>query len=449
MKSLLVIIVLQLGLISSLATFPPNNEVDMMFDSSSYDTPAYDLWGDYFCSYVYCMNPSYTNRIISWSQSGSALQGDYENNEQKWCLPFQANFPVASYNLILANDNGGYVSNTCLQWLTNIAAAPAEYWNGTAKTNEGYGSLSVTYIFPGAIPHDDINTFYTAAKPLNDASTNASALVGTADINLLERLTNGGWNASDIGGARRLGFYAGSHPYPAGHLCMTLHTLLGMGAETNIGSMTFNWNAATVSTNHCVVSGVSLVGGTLTSTVHFDRMPGAWDVPDGTITNDARNAFVVMPTLADTFRWILQITNLPVGNYDVSIDGSNVVTLSSSQLSTGWNMFTNYSGALWAQRKEVLGRKRDQIGLNRVALTQLGVNNGAIPGATTLQTFQSNANQQYSTLGKRGSAYVSAMATFLAGMTQYDVAIYQAALQTNHTFTITLQSSTLIPAPFR
>lgn len=165
-------------------------------------------------------------------------------------------------------------------------------------------------------------------------------------------------------------------------------------------------------------------------------MPPGWDVPDGTITNDARACFTVFPMLAQFFTWTLQVTNLPAGNYTVAIDGSNVVTLTDVQLAAGWNMFTNYNGALWAQRKEVLGRKRDQEGLDRVTLVSHGGGSLGVLGTGDLVNYQGNADLQYVTNGKRGSAYVSAMATLIADMQVYDNAIQAAAVQTNHVFSI-------------
>jgi len=114
-----------------------------------------------------------------------------------------------------------------------------------------------------------------------------------------------------------------------------IKTLIALGAETNIGSITFNWADATASTNHCTASGISLTGNTLTATVHWDRMPGAWDIPDGAITNDCRNAFVVMPELGNAFQWIVQATNLPAGNYNVFVDRILVDTATSSELIAG------------------------------------------------------------------------------------------------------------------
>jgi hypothetical protein len=219
---------------------------------------------------------------------------------------------------------------------------------------------------------------------------------------------------------------------------MALHTLLAMGVETNVGSMTLDWNNHSVSaTNHLVVSGLSLSGNTLSFTAHFDRMPPAWDVPDGSITNDARNAFAVMPDLGRAFQWPLRITNLPAGNYQVAIDGSNVVILSSTQLAAKWNMFTNYNGALWAQRKAVLAAKRDQEGADHVTLLDHSAGSQGTLGVGDMVNYISNANDQHDTHGKRGSTYVGSMATFVSNVQQYDVAIHNAAVQTNHVFTIT------------
>lgn len=427
------------------------NEVDGTFDSTSYDTQPYKLWGDYFACYFYCMYPQFTNHIYSVSRSGASWENQFESQQQKWCLPLWASFPVDANDWMLATENGGYnTTNQLLQWGTNLFNAPPLFWDGASITNEGnIVPHAITHIALGAIP-DQTSDGNPGNLQLDTGCQMLNQMYGLTPVPLYTNIYVPYWS-NDFAGAQLTGFYSGGHPYPAGHLDMAFETLLLLGAETNIGSVTFNWAAATASTNHCTANSTSLSGGTLTSTIHFDRMPPAWDVPGdptpgGSVTNDARGGFTVMPQLAIAFQWTLQVTNLPTGNYNVLIDGSNVVALSSSQLAAGWNMFTNYNGPLWAQRVAVLMWKRYQGGVDPVTLVEhsAGVQ-GAISGVGDLVNFQSNGAQQYETLGKRGSDYVSAMSTWISQLHQYDVAIWQAAQQTNHTFQITLQQPRFAP----
>lgn len=162
----------------------------------------------------------------------------------------------------------------------------------------------------------------------------------------------------------------------------------------------------------------------------------AWDVPDGHITNDARGAFVAMPQLGNAMNWNLQVTNLPTGTYSVFVDSSNIITLPSAQLASGYNLFTNYNGPWWAQRKAVLAAKRDQEGTDHVTLIDHNAGSGGTLGVGDLVNYQSDSAQEYDTDGLRGSAYVAAMATDISHMRQYDTNIFLTAQQTNHTLVI-------------
>jgi hypothetical protein len=165
-------------------------------------------------------------------------------------------------------------------------------------------------------------------------------------------------------------------------------------------------------------------------------MPLAWDVPDGTITNDARNAFVLMPELGNSFRWMIKVQKMPPGTYGISVDGVLTDIATDAQLASGRNWFTNYNGPLWAQRAAVLARKRDQEGCDHVALLPHSAGDLGVLGLVDNVNYQSLASQNYDTYQLRGDAYLASMTNWIATMTQYDVQINAAARQTNHTFTI-------------
>jgi hypothetical protein len=424
------------------------NEVDGTFDTASYGTPPYSLWSDYFASYFYDMYPQYTNHIYDTSRSGSSWNLDFTAQEEKWDLPLWASFPVPGNDWVLANDNGSYHSNDVVQWGTNLFNAPPLFWNGTAVTNEGVATKGITHYALGCIQEDTPDGDGGFAISRNAGSMYLDRLYGTPVVDMWHMLwTNG--VSTDITNNRLFGFYPGGHPYPAGHLCMTLKALLALGVDTNVGSMTLDWsNHIIASTNRCTVTDPSLLsGGVLTFTVHFDRMPLAWDVPDGTVTNDARNAFVLMPDLGNSFHWTLQVTNLSAGAYSISVDGVPTDWASGAQLAAGRNWFTNYNGPLWRQRVAVLNAKRDQEDVDHVTLlpTHNAGSPGVLSGVGDLLNFESNGAQQYDQLGKRGTNYINSMTMWVGYLQQYDLAIHNAAQQTNHIITITKTLNNLSP----
>lgn len=414
------------------------NEVDGTFDSASYDTAPYKFWGNYFATYFYDMYPMYTNHIYSVSRSGADWTSQFEFQQEKYCLPLWASFgKIPSFDWMLANDNSSFLSNNVIQWGTNLFNAPALFWNGTMVTNEGVlaSSLHVTHYALGGIPADSPDGGWSAIDR-NAAAMALAQQYHTPVVDMWHLLwTNG--VSQDITNNRLFGFYPGGHPYAAGHLCMALRALVALGADTNVGSLTLNWAAGKATTNHCVASGIAVNGNTLTCTVHFDRMPLAWDVPDGTITNDARNAFVLMPDLGNSFRWMIQVTNLPAGTYDISVDGTLTDIATAAELAAGRNWFTNYNGPLWAQRASVLAWKRHQEGVDPVTLGPHSAGNLGVLNTGDLINYQSNAAQQYDILGKRGEIYVASIIDYVAGLREYDVQINRAAQQTNHILSVT------------
>jgi hypothetical protein len=224
------------------------------------------------------------------------------------------------------------------------------------------------------------------------------------------------------------------HPGNELQLIWSLTTLRSLGVDTNTYTAVIDFNTATVSsTNHCTVSGLSRHGNSLSFTFHADRMAPGFYVPDGNITNDCRGAFTLMPSLGNQFCEILRVTNLPPGNYEFDIDGSNIVTLSSAQWAAGYNQFTNYSGAFWAQKKEILGKMCDMADVLRS-----DASSDAHPGNNILmENYESWARTRWPTNDNLSTDYYIAQMSDREGELQAeDVLIHAATQQTNHTFSL-------------
>ena len=420
----------------------PTGEIDGTFDSSSYDTTPYKFWGNYFATHFYDMYPQFTNHIYSVSRSGASWANQFEYQQEKYCLPLWASCEGAQiHDWMLANDNGAFSSNDVVQWGTNLFNAPALFWNGAAITNEGgmASTLSVTHYCLGGIPNDSPDGD-EGAVGRNAGAMGLAELYGTPVVDMWDLLWTNGLS-SDIVSNRLFGFYPGGHPYAAGHLCMAIQCLVALGAETNVGSLTVNWAKKSAVTNHCAVSSITVTSNALACTVRFDRMPMAWDVPDGTITNDARDAFVVMPQLGNAFQWIIRVTNAPPGTYAVNVDGVLTDIATDAQLATGRNWFTNYNGPLWAQRASVLAWKRYQEGCDPVTLYPHSAGDQGVLGVGDNVNYQSWASEEYDTLGLRGDALINSLTNQISNLRQYDDAINHAAQQTNHVLAVTPMSA--------
>jgi YDG domain/Bacterial Ig-like domain (group 3) len=434
---------------SSFASIITNDNTALVLFASSYDVSPYHYFGDYVGSWAALEHPQFTNHWSSASRGGGSIEEANDNRLERLGLAHWADSKRA-IALIMADDDGGYTSNDVRVNLTNTFSAPARLFNGVAYTNEGgwASTQTVAWIGIGAIPHDSADGD-SGEVQRNNAVTNMCQQVGLQGIDMWYPLWNNGWSNDAANGTHYLGFNPGSHPFASGSLAMGITIARALaGADTNISLAAVDWNAAAiVSTNHCVISGISQTGNTLTFTRHDDRLPMAWDVPDGTITNDCRNAFVGMSGLQNAFWFTIAVTNLPAGNYNVSIDGQQIITLSSSALASGWNMFSgDYTSQYWRQRVQVLHLIRLKNGTDPVTLLDHGAGDSG-PFGRDLVNYYSDS-QGYWDQGKRGDALIAALAFDISNLDVYDKLIHDAAQPTNHIFTITAVGQTItFPSP--
>ena len=262
-------------------------------------------------------------------------------------------------------------------------------------------------------------------------------MLGIDAWNTLAQAWTNDFNAN--GGTNVQWLPRGGHFASGGALSWAMAFMKGFTADTNVSTCTVNWSGSIAATNHCVLSGVSKSGNTLTFNRLDDRLPMAWDVPDGTITNDATAAFNLIPSDANYFQFTLQITNLPAGNYIVKIDNMTVAVLPQAVLAAGWNMFTNYAGPYWAQRQEVLGRIRDLEHVDRVTLIP-----GSAGDGVGLSYLGSNLQNNWVS-GHRGDQLIADGNAFVSRVQTNFTAIHAAAQPTNHTFTVTLAAPMFAP----
>lgn len=439
--------ILLLTVLNATASLVPSNGDVMTFNGTSYDAMLRP-GGVMFLAHFVSMYPKATNFGYTVSRGGEGWQGWYQSEEEKWALPLWVQgIGHTVRNFYDSDDNAGLLSNTVVQWGTNIANAPQLFYNGTAPTNEGY-NFPISFYFTGNPPHDSTDGDGGAVS--RDSGCQVLQVIYSLPETPFSQWNmdwTNGWNA-DVTGSRLLGFSEGSHPYNGGLLVMCLQKLRALGAETNVGSVVFDWNAVAATTNHVAVSSLGISGNVLSCTICFDRMPMGYLVQSGTITNDASRAFVAEPSLVNAMNWTLQGTNFPTANqFNISVNGTLIDTCSGAQLNAGRNLFTNNVGPLWNQRIAVYNAVLDLYGLDHVTLlpTHTAGSQGSLGVGDTIN-YESIAANQYDSLGKRGSTYVSAMATAVAGLNQYIAAEYTAAQPTNYTMTITMVIPRYAPA---
>jgi lysophospholipase L1-like esterase len=137
------------------------------------------------------------------------------------------------------------------------------------------------------------------------------------------------------------------HPGPAGHTMMAWAILKGLGATALVSRTEIDGAAGKVlAAEGCRVTNVKAGQGTIA----FDRADDALPMP---VDLKAEPALKLAPILQDLDQYELQVTGLPAGTYELSIDGDPVGKASSEELAKGWNLATS-AGPITKQAQEVL-----------------------------------------------------------------------------------------------
>lgn len=396
----------------------------------------------YLESYWRMKYPTKDIHLFNLSRSGGTMDDVDTNRVQQNGLAIWAytNNTAQHLGISQPTDNGSLNSNQMFLAQSNIFLAPALMSDGTSAhvTHTGWtASHGIQWIALGDPPGAASDGGATSVKYRNDGSTNGGVVFGIRGADSFNTLSNAWVSDYNTNSGNNIQLvYPGGVPHfmSGGALSWVDSFVSQIDTDTNISTCTLSWSGSVVDTNNCYISGLTVSGYTMTFNRQDDRLPGAWDVPDGVITNDARPAFILNPTMPDRNLFTVKITGLPIGNYSVVIDGTTVAASSSSyELShgNGWNMYTNYTGPYWAQRKEVLGRIRDKDHVDRVTLANFSADGHG------LFSYVSAATVPWGN-GLRGDDLInSTLTNNVADLMSLDALTKAAAQPTNHTFTIT------------
>ncbi len=334
--------------------------------------------------------------------------------------------------------DGSFDSNSIYGFFKQLLQYPTNSYNRIGYLTNDWSQPNAQYLYQsiviGDIPYNEPDGEPEAQDYSyggRSAALEDGALFVDSWTNMVNVITNNYFTGPN------LWFNAPYYDHPANELQLiwSLTNLRSLGVDTNTYTAILDFNAASVSsTNHCTVTGLSRVGSSLSFTFHADRMAPGFYVPDGNITNDCRGAFTLMPSLGNQFCEIFRITNLPAGNYELNIDGSNAVTVTSAQLAAGYNGFTNYSGAFWAQKKQILGLMCDMLNVLRSDASTPAY----APPYELILTYESWGVSLWPKNKFGVDAYIAQMSAPESEVQAEDVLIHAAAQQTNHVFTVSL-----------
>lgn len=171
------------------------------------------------------------------------------------------------------------------------------------------------------------------------------------------------WEKSDLQGR---GANLGGDPVhigPAGQLAMCAALLQGLKAPGMVSKATLDNTGKVGELIQCQITNIvaDKKGG-----LSFDRLDECLPMP---IPDGARGALIVYPPIAELSQWILTVTGLKTGRYQVAIDGADVAGVTADELSKGWNMGTLAKGAVADQCRKILqsvATKENYVNLWRV-----------------------------------------------------------------------------------
>jgi lysophospholipase L1-like esterase len=137
------------------------------------------------------------------------------------------------------------------------------------------------------------------------------------------------------------------HPGPAGHLMMADFILSGLNAPTTVSQVVIDAARGRVKSTRgaAVTDLVKHDGG-----IVFHRLDDAIVFP---IQDEARPVLAIVPVSSDLDRYIVQVTGLAPGTYQIGVNGTAVTLASAAQLNDGVNL-AYYASPLTARGGEIL-----------------------------------------------------------------------------------------------
>lgn len=135
------------------------------------------------------------------------------------------------------------------------------------------------------------------------------------------------------------------HPGPVGQATMAATILAGLNVERAVSSATLKADGTVADSKGCKISEVTAKEGKLAFT-RLDEC-GAWPIAPA-----SRDAISLMPQIADLSKWMLTVTGLPEGAYQVTINGMPAAKLTAKELAEGWNIAKACNGGDLATRSE-------------------------------------------------------------------------------------------------
>ncbi len=168
------------------------------------------------------------------------------------------------------------------------------------------------------------------------------------------------------------------HPNPAGHLVMACALLTALGAPALVSevSIQLSGDKPQADAENCSVASVRLRDGVLT----FSRKDRAWP---WYIPEVCRFMLSRVPVEENFNRYLLRVSGLPAGRYEVAADGAALGRWDSAALAAGINLASTSGPWMEAgKRLDALALQKSNVYFDRWRVIQLGLPDHAGKAAT-------------------------------------------------------------------
>jgi hypothetical protein len=425
---------------------PLTNDLVINQYGDSYEIGPFGNRSDcYIDSAIINLNPNVTVRPRTESRSGG-------NNQEE--LVRIAEYGAGNYfythgktnvlDVLRVSSNGSFSSNQIFGFVGQELQAPYSMVDQTTNLVHDWTQATNLYdkYVVGDFPQANLDFTYEARSL---GGSNAAVGMGyryidtwdTTLTNIIAVLTAGGTNL----------YHTGGHPDSVLQFIWGMIQMRGMSLPTNVFTCVLDWNSSTpTQTNFCSVSGLSRSGNSMTFTFKADRQGPGFDIAINGQTNDVSPGFALYPALGNQFMEILRVLNLPAGNYQLTMHGTNWIQLSSDQLAAGFNVWSNYAAAneFFTQAAATLAQQRIERNVDP---------NTASDTYDTHENFlndnyQSWARQRWPTNTEGVDFYGALMQDREQELVTQDGVIHASAQQVTHDIGISLIAPRLIFAPF-
>jgi lysophospholipase L1-like esterase len=372
---------------------------------------AANMYSNYLIAWFHLQYPTLDLHVQSLARSGTSSSGwatsdttpPAESQYERFVYPFDPDVVFLMLGHNDGSDVGAQSTNTqgiIDTWIEGTSAAiPVLCGAHPSETTDGKPVIGQF--------NDNYETIAIAATPDYLFSHTWNELVSEwiASFNDAESLVQG---ANAV------------HPGAAGHILIAyaiLKELAVVSGENMVSSATIDSTGPTeTASTDCTLTSIT---SNAYSGVDFNRLDARlpWAIDE----SGRANAVGLLGEVANWQDYLLSVTNLASGTYEIYIDSVLVATKLHSELSTGVNLSDMTSGPVWDQVQDVLGTVRDMQGIDRTTLARLG------PPFSGVEKYGSQATASYQNGDERGATYHTTQVANVAAIDTLDGLIHTAA----------------------